>query len=83
VSGRRRSAGYYVAVQAPVAPGLPSELLDGPWESLEAAQKKAAQIEQLQADKFSKSPSAQKASATVVFIGEDGLTIDRNPSGNP
>lgn len=72
---RRRQPGFYVSVRlaAAVPVRLPSELLDGPWPTHEAASARAREIEEQR--------KGQGALVSVVRVEEDGMTLVRDEEG--
>lgn len=73
---RRRQPGYYVSVHLASrqgALGLPSELLDGPWPTREAAERRAHEVEE--------QGQREGASYEIVRIAADRMTIVRGGPG--
>lgn len=68
---RRREPGFYVSVPAPAGMSShPVELLDGPWPTEAAAERRASEI-------LAGRPPGGSRDASVIQIGADGLTIIR------
>lgn len=71
VSSRKREPGFYVSVLAPRGFGAHrTELLDGPWPTRAAAERRSAEIAAGRAAGSGDAPS-------IVQIAEDGFTILR------
>ena len=70
---RKRQPGFYISVRPHYAqPGmsLPSELLDGPWPTLDAARHRAGEVRALR--------GGEANDCSIVRVADDGFTVLRD-----
>ena len=73
---RKREPGFYVSVLTTAGTaGAPVELLDGPWPSKQAAERRAGEI--------AAGRHAAGDAPPVVEVAGDGVTVLRHPQGGP